>query len=161
MPSLEEVIQHYEQQLEDEGDDVVADDVADTDEANTDESPVEPEVNVIATEDEGIVGLNMVDKVVDLGKPEEISVDMNKFSSIRAKELKEMCRTLGFSPKGSKQDLVLRLLKHPQFNHEDDIVTSIQTSKEEAKVKVEADVEADAEAEVKVEAEDSKEVIIS
>lgn len=157
MPSLEEVIQHYEQQLEGEDDDVVADDVADDadDVADTDESPVEPEVNVIATEDEGIVGLNMVDKVVDLGKPEEISVDMNKFSSIRAKELKEMCKSLGFSPKGSKQDLVLRLLKHPQFNHEDDIVNSIQTSKAEAEAKVEA------EAEVKVEAEDSKEVIIS
>lgn len=41
---------------------------------------------------------------------------MAQFSGVLSKDLKELCRKLGFSPKGNKKELVSRLLNHPQYN---------------------------------------------
>jgi hypothetical protein len=100
----------------------------------------------------------MVSKVVDLSKPEEVTVNMSKFSSVRAKDLKDVCKTLGFSPKGTKLELIIRLLKHPSFNSEEDIVASITTSK-----KKDDDENVEEAVDVNVDGDDdtSKEVIIS
>lgn len=59
------------------------------------------------------------------GSVPQIQLDLSKFNSVRVKDLKETCRSIGFSPKGNKGELVSRLLKHPKFNTEDDLVTYI------------------------------------
>jgi hypothetical protein len=56
---------------------------------------------------------------------------MSKFNSIRVKDLKEKCRKFGFSPKGTKPELIQRLLKHPTFNNDDELVESMTEQKSE------------------------------
>lgn len=64
---------------------------------------------------------------VDLsGSQPEEQFDMSKFNTIRVKDLKEKCRKFGFSPKGTKPELIQRLLKHPTFNTDDDLVENMK-----------------------------------
>jgi len=145
MPPLEEVIAHYEQQLSQEDEDdveaapsmgAVDDEVLDTimeepdvaddeplPESGPDSAPASPE-SAPQTEPET--------KMIDLSGESKPEVNMSKFSSIKAKDFKEKCKELGFSPKGPKQELILRLLKHPSFNSEDDLVTAMTKSETES-----------------------------
>lgn len=180
MPSLEEVIAHYEKELQDEG--VIEEDgegesepepedigtvatAADTmdvimegDDEEEDKHFIDNSEHAVNESDESDESSTMVSKIVDLGHPEEETADMSKFSSIKAKELKEVCRSLGFSPKGTKPELVLRLLKHPSFSNEDDIVQSIVSQRKG--VSTETEEKTDDEP-VSAEDGDSMEVIIS
>lgn len=90
MPPLDEVIAHYEKQLEEE--------------------PEETE----GTEEEEETE-QQEEKVVELGQQEESKFQMSQFSGVLSKELKELCKKLGFSSKGNKKELVSRLLQHPQY----------------------------------------------
>lgn len=139
MPPLDEVIAHYEQQLAQEDDGVEAE----AEEAEDDH--VEPEslhiedsgLDVIAEEEGEGEGDDVADdvvatpetkvetKIIDLSGDSKPTVNMSKFNSIKAKDFKEKCKELGFSPKGPKQELIIRLLKHPSFDTEEDLVAAM------------------------------------
>lgn len=104
MPPLDEVIAHYEKQLDEE-----------------EESEPEPDVVDVPTGDE---------PVVELGSQTEPAFDMSQFSGVLSKDLKELCRKLGFSPKGNKKELVSRLLNHPQYNTVDQLLAECKKEPE-------------------------------
>ena len=117
MPPLDEVIAHYEQKLS-TSDEM---DAQDEQEQADDEVVSETQETIDTTQSQ----------MIDLSGsgPSDSEFDITKFHSIRVKDLKEQCRQVGFSPKGTKTELVTRLLKHPTFNTDDDLVEHLQGKK--------------------------------
>lgn len=145
MPPLEEVIAHYEQQLsqeehehEQEGNEIL-DTIMEEPEVGDDEPLPESDSPESAPQTEPET------KMIDLSGESKPEVNMAKFNSIKAKDFKEKCKELGFSPKGPKQELILRLLKHPSFNSEEDLIAAMTKTEGEdnsdaAPVEAEEDV---------------------
>lgn len=114
MPPLEDVIAHYESQLNthEEDSEEVSEEVSEEDSEEVSEGPSSS----------------------SLFSSQEPEIQMSEFSSILSKDLKELCRTLGFSPKGNKKELALRLMSHPKFSSPADIV--VECKKDESTLEV-------------------------
>ena len=138
MPSLEEVISHYEKKLEEEEDD----DEKDEEEINSEEEPSKEEPsheepskeepsNEEPSHEEYVEKEDShEEKVIELGKnSEEDNIDTSQFSSVKVKQLKELCKELGFSPKGSKKELIVRLMRHPGLSGPQDIISKLSVEK--------------------------------
>lgn len=125
MPPLDEVIAHYESQLHQE-----------------EEAPEEETHEEAAPEEETHEPRHQEETSVF--SSQEADIDMGVFSGVLSKELKELCRSLGFSPKGNKKELVSRLLHHPKFVSLEDIVAeckkeeTLEVVKEESAEPVES-----------------------
>lgn len=125
MPSLDEVIEHYEKQLTQE------DDVPVEEEPTEEQPDDEP---VADTEESGDVEEEQpteeqeapaIQTLISSDEPEE-DIKIHRYSSIRARVFKEKCKELGFSYRGSKAEMIRRLLKHPNYNSEEKILAALE-----------------------------------
>lgn len=139
MPPLEDVIAHYEKQLGDDRED----DEGEVDEMELQEKQQEAvavvsqldTVQEVEEEDDEESDVSkqqqQEEKVVIFGQSqEETNVNMKTFSSVLSRELKELCKRHGFSPKGNKKELIMRLMNHPKYKTEEELLSDCKELKE-------------------------------
>lgn len=134
MPSLDEVIEHYEKQLNQGDDEPVDEEPADeevAEEEHADEEPVDEPVASDDAQEEQPNGESddaqdkpAIQTLISADSPEE-DIKIHRYSSIRARVFKEKCKELGFSYRGSKAEMIRRLLKHPNYNTEEKIIAAL------------------------------------
>ena len=152
MPSLDEVIEHYEKQLTQEDDEPA--DEEHTEDAPVDEEPVEDAEEEQPTEEQigesdDIQNTPAIQTLISSNEPEE-DIKIHRFNSIRARVFKDTCRELGFSYRGSKIEMIRRLLKHPNYNTEEKILAALAPKQNDTEPPVEPETNDETETEIEV-----------
>lgn len=145
MPSLDEVIEHYEKQLN-QGDDEPADEEASeeepvdepTDDAVSDDAEEEQPTEEPSGESDDAQEKPAIQTLISA---DEEDIKIHRYSSIRARVFKEKCKELGFSYRGSKAEMIRRLLKHPNYNTEEKIIAALSPKQNDTAPPVEPENE--------------------